>query len=79
MRNGAGAQQCVGAEKIISGSDFSDNSGSGSGSGSGSRSIFGSGSKSNFLKNTKKFYKSFRGVKNWAAVLFSLTFHVIRC
>jgi len=55
-------QQCVGAEKIISGSgsgsgsDFSDNSGSGSGS------ISGSGSKSNFLKKTKlkKIYTSFR-------------------
>jgi len=40
--------QCVGAEKVISGSgsrsgsDFSDNSGSGSGFGSGSGSGFGS-------------------------------------
>jgi len=45
--------QCVGAEKIISGSgsDFSGNSGSGSRS--GYRSNSGSGSKSNFLRNTK--------------------------
>jgi len=61
--------QCVGAEKIISGSgsgsvsDFSDKSRSGSGSGSSS-GISGSGSKSNYFKEhkIKKIYTSFRRV-----------------